>query len=311
MIMSSCAGLIKVSEELMPLHYRIISANGIIKNLALHEYSALNPQDRQKTLNEIASIIGRESDPDTQMRALLTLKELDAGASVIIPLILAAKNNTELKIYNAVLNYIRESPPVGAEQLSAFLPLIKDASWEVSFLAMTAVSKLSGAAKSAVPEIADAMKRFGNDASKYFSAFDFLSMIDPAISIKIVISDLLNPDSKIRRNAAEKLFEIQIYMGPKVKAGGEVLQALIRALFSGDEDISEIAKQALSEISDPEAKKAMESFLKAGAAAIDMLSKITGYDPKENYKKQERDVVESIRKYYKEQGREEEALKIK
>lgn len=311
LILSSCAGLMRVSEELMPLHYRMISSNGLIKNFAAAEYQALDAAGRQAVLNNIAGIIGRESDPDTQMRALLALKELEAGPSVIVPLLLAVKNNTELKIYNALLGYVREVKPPDSAQLREILPYIKDASWEVSLLAMTAVSKMAGAAKTAVPEIAQAMRRFGSDADKYFASFDFLSMVDPQISIKIVISDLLAPDSKIRRNAAEKLFEIQAYMGPKVKQGGLVMQALIRALFSGDKEVSDIAQEALSEISDPEARKAVETFLKAGAAAINMLSKITGYNPQETYKKQESEVVESIRKYYIENGREEEALKIK
>ena len=311
LLLSSCAGLMKVSEEFMPLHYRMISSNSIIKNLAMAEYQNLDVNAKQAVQNEIAGIIGRESDPDTQMRALLTLKELDAGPEIIVPLILAAKNNTELKIYNAILSFVRDSKPVNNEQLKQLVPLIKDSSWEVSLLAMTAVSRMAGAAKYAVPEIADAMRRFGSDAERYFASFDFISMIDPQISIKIVISDLLNPDSKVRRNAAEKLFEIQAYMGPKVKQGGLVMQALIRALFSGDQEVSEIAKEALSEISDPEAKKAMEAFLKMGSTAINMLSKITGYDPKETYKKQESEVVESIRKYYIENGRGEEAEKIK
>lgn len=301
----------RVSEELMPLHYRMISSNAVIKSFAASEYQALDPAGRQAVLNDIAGIIGRESDPDIQMRALLALKELDAGPSVILPLLLAVKNNTELKIYNAVLGYVREATPPDAGQLREILPYIKDASWEVSLLAMTAVSKMAGAAKTAVPEIAEAMRRFGEDADRYFASFDFLSMIDPQISIRIVISDLLAPDSKIRRNAAEKLFEIQAYMGPKVKQGGLVMQALIRALFSGDKEVSDIAQEALSEISDPEAKKALETFLKAGSAAIELLFKITGYDTKEAYKKQESEVVESIRKYYIENGREEEALKIK
>lgn len=310
-ILSSCAGFMKVSDVMLPLHYGLISTDSVIKNIAFQEYSALNPQEKQKTLNNIAAIIGREQDPDTQMRALWALRELEAGPSVIIPLILAVKSNTELKIYNAILNYIREAKPAGPEQLSEFFPLIKDASWQVAFLAMTAVSRMGDAAKSAVPELAEAMRRFGGDASRYFSTFDFIAMIDPAIAIKLVIADLLNPDSSIRRNAAEKLFEIQIYMGPKVKKGGEVLQALIRALFSGDKQLSDIAKQALSEVTDPEAKKAMESFFRTGAAAIEMLSKITGHSPQESYRKQEQEVLESIRKFYREHGREEEAMKIK
>jgi HEAT repeat protein len=182
---------------------------------------------------------------------------------------------------------------------------LKSGAWEGRMLAMTALSMLSKKAATAIPEMMAMLAEFGDDAGRYSRIFDCMAMINPEIAVAGIIKGLKDPDAEIRRNAVEKLVELQAYLASKLPVKKEIVPALIRALYSGDKIMSELAEEGLAKIEDADARAALGAYLKMGRMALNMLYKLAGTTAEEVFKKQEEGIDIKINEYYRSIGRED------
>jgi hypothetical protein len=231
-------------------------------------------------------------------------KNIKADDSVVVPLILAAKDNASIRDYREITAYLRSLKPAegGIKQLGA---LLKEPAWETRMLAMSALSVLSGKAAFAMPEMARTLDDFGADAGRFSQTFDFMAMINPEIAAAAVIRDINSSDRSIRKNALEKLLELQVYLAGDLSIKKEITRALIRALYSPDNELSKEARGGLMNSDDPEAKQEVEAYVKMGGMAVKMIARSAGKSPEEMFKEQELAVEKQINDYYRSVGRED------
>ena len=302
--LSSCASVVELREEFLPLQSRLVSPNSAINQAAVKELLAMDENSRKKADQDMIEAFGSEEDPYRRGRMLETLREQNAGTYTVIPLIKAAVKNTSIRDYKEIIAYLTAVKP-GSLDIRELQEMLKTGAWEIRMLAMTSLASLSKKAGIVMPELMAMRKDFGADAGKYSRIFDCMAMINPQIAVTSVIADAGGPNGQLRMNAVLKLAELQEYLGDKLPEKKEIIPALIRALYSGDKALSATAAEALSKIEDPEARQAAESYLKMGRTLLNMLYKFAGTTAEEAFKKQEQAVDEKIQDYYRSIGRED------
>ncbi|HDQ26113.1 MAG TPA: hypothetical protein ENN43_05140 [bacterium] len=300
-VLSSCATLKNVLDMAQPLPYRLISSDQLVREAALKEFFELGAAEKKDVVLEIVRIFGREKDPVARARILTNLTDLKTGVYVIVPLILAAKENVDIKDFSPVIDFIKGMKPDPAD-ITSLINLLSDPQWEVRLMAMTALSNLAGHAELAFPFIAESMKEFGADPAKYYEVFDNLLKINPEMAVTKLILDLKDPDSQIRRNALEKLIEMRAYLSPKLGAVKEIVPAFIRSLYSEDGELAKMAEDTLKKINDPEAKKALESYIGMGKTALKALMGFAGKQMEQLFKAQEDGLMKKLERYYDSMG---------
>jgi HEAT repeat protein len=303
-LLCSCSSLQNMPEQMRPLPYRLVSSNENIKSAATGEYMALDAAGRERAISGIIEMFKTEEDPYKRARMLAVLGALKAGQDFIVPLILAATENKSIRDYGEITGYISSLKPSG-ESIKNVIALLKSDKWEVRSLAMASLSALAAQAGRAMPEMAATMRDFGADPGHYSEAFDNMAKIDPEIAVINVIRNLGDNAPEIRKNALEKLFELQTYLSPKLDIKKEIIPAIIRALYSGDKAISKLAEDGLSQADDPAAREAMENYLKMGRQAIGALMHFAGKSMDEVFKAQEQRMEKKLNDYYKSVGRED------
>lgn len=308
LLASSCAVFSDLSGELKPLHVRLISNDKSIKEAAVREYLGLDEAAGEQEILKIVRSFETDEDPYTRGRKLDLLVELKAGPGIIIPLIEAVSRNKSILDHKEIISFLAAMKP-DQKDIPKFKELLKTGAWESRMLAMTAASLLSKKAETLMPELMDMLEAFGADAGRYSRIFDCMAMINPEIAVTGVIKDITNPDGQIRRNAVEKLVELQAYLAAKLPAKKDIVPALIRALYSGDQALSALAQEGLSKIDDADARNAAQSFMKMGRMALNMLYKMAGTTAEEVFKKQEQGIDKKINDYYKKIGREDAVKK--
>ncbi|HRU38531.1 MAG TPA: hypothetical protein P5511_01540, partial [Candidatus Goldiibacteriota bacterium] len=241
------------------------------------------------------------------LKILAILSETGAGAYAAAPMIKAAAANGSIRDFKEITAYLRSLPLSGEDALK-LKEMLKEGAWKTRSLALDALSGMSKKAEKAVPEIIALMKSSA-EAEKYEKAFDSLAMINPEIAFTALVSDLKNPDSAIRKNAMNKLVEMQAYLSDKLGVKKEIVPALIRVLYGADEALSRLAQDALSRIEDPDARQAMENYIKIGKRAMELFYGLAGKTAQEVFKLQEQAVEKKLNNYYRQIGREDAAGK--
>ncbi|MCE5299524.1 MAG: hypothetical protein LLG37_01455 [Spirochaetia bacterium] len=299
MLFSSCATL-GIFEQTRPLHKRLVSGNETIREAAVIEFATLSPDAGKQVLIDTAEMLATAGDKEERDRVFETLKKLKAGAYVAVPVIKAAGSNPG--VYAEAAGFIKRLDP-SEFNLQELTALLKDENWEVCVGALGAISLMAGRAELSIPEIVQLMHRYGDDRARYLTCFDALLMINPEIGVLTIISDLCYPQPQVRKNALYKLFELQTYLSKSLPIKKEILPALIRALYSADEQISAPAQELMKELDNPQAKQAMQAYMGVGKAALNGLMRLAGSDPQTAFKKQEQSVEDRIMQFYKSIGR--------
>jgi len=300
-----------VNERDLPIEKRLFSADTSVRADAFKEYRAFKDKGKNDAIDRIVELFSGESDPDTQMRMIIALRELKAGKRIIIPVIDSVKKNKDTAVQTTIAGLIRESGPAAEKDVAELADFLKQERWAVRMLAMTALGLMSKKASEAVPEIIISMRKSGDDREKYDTGFNTLAMIDNDVAISAVIADIKSTRPEIRKNAVEKLFELQVYLSPKTRIKKEIMPALIRALYSKDENVSGYAEEALKTIEDPQAKKAVESYLKLGRRLLTTFMKAAGTSMKESFEAQEGKALDRIKEYFIKAGREREFERLR
>jgi hypothetical protein len=303
-LVSSCAIFQPVAEESLPLYMRVVSQDGPVRTAAINEFNRLNDNGKKQEILNIIGVLRKEDDPYKRGKITSTLTELKAGTYAVIPFILAVKDNASIRDFREITAFLVSLKPAEAD-IPGLVEITKNGTWEGRMLAMTSLSVLSKRAETAMPEFMDMLYEFGADAGRYSRIFDCMAMINPEIAVAGVIKDITSPNGQIRTNAVEKLVELQAYLGSGLPAKKEIVPALIRALYSGDKALSEMAMEGLSKIEDPDARQAAENYLKTGRMAINMLYKLAGTTAEEVFKKQEQVIQKKLEDYYRSIGRED------
>lgn len=225
-IFSSCASLGGVAEELWPLSKRLVSTNEVIKTAAVQEFAALDNDGKKKTILEIVSMFSSEPDPVKRQNMFKALIDLKAGSYIIVPLILAVRDNVNMKTYDEVINFIKGFQPASGDDLPELTELLKSDNWGVRLMAIYSLARMFKKAEAAVPEIIKTMHDFGSDPDKYTQVFDALTMINSDIAMTSIILDIKNKNIDIRKNAISKLFDMQNYLSDKLPVKKEIVPAL-------------------------------------------------------------------------------------
>jgi len=302
-ILGSCASIGSMAEGLWPLSNRLLSTNETIKKSAVQEFAALDNDGKKKTMLEIVSMFSSEPDPTKRQAMFKALTDLKAGSYIIVPLILAVRDNTNMKNYDEVINFIKGFQPATNEDLPDLTALLKSDRWGVRIMAVYSLARMSKNAETAMPEIIKTMHDFGSDPEKYEQVFDALTMINSDIAMTSVILDIKNKNTDIRKNAISKLFDLQAYLSDKLLAKKEIVPALIRALFDEDKSVSDIAKEKLSGIDDKEGKAALESYLSVGKAVMSILATFMGATMSQLFSSQEERMKNKMNDFYNSIGK--------
>nr|HPI04149.1 hypothetical protein [Candidatus Goldiibacteriota bacterium] len=240
----------------------------------------------------------------TQTRIIKALADNGAGAYVIPSLLKALAVNTKLTITATINDFINNAQPAEEEMAEKIAAYLNQGSSKARQAAYLALGKMSVKAKKAVPEIIDAMHKFGADADEYARGFEALAKIDPEIAVASVIKDLQNAGDEIKKNSLEKLVNIQAYMNDKLPAIKEVATALLRIIYSDDSVLKKFVEDNINTEDAAAVKAEMDKYLKTGARLAGALSKALGISMDDIFKAQDERLDGKLEKFYEEIGRE-------
>ena len=303
-IMASCAGIDTTPEPLKPIHQRLYSRDADVKLMAEKQFETLNADDKKEVLLRTAAQLEKEGDADTQMRIIKALADNGAGSYVIPALIKALAVNTKLTITATINDFINNAQPAEEEMAEKIASYLNEGSSKARQAAYLALGKMSIKAKKAVPQIIDAMHKFGTDAAEYAGGFEALAKIDPEIAVASAIKDLENAAVDIRKNSLEKLIEIQVYMNNKLPAIKEVATALLRILYSDDSGLKKLVEENINTEDAAAIKAEMDKYMKTGARIMGALSRTLGVSMDDIFKAQDERLDGKLKKFYEEIGKE-------
>jgi len=306
-----CVTFQSLPEEFQPLEKRLFSSSSLIREEAVREFSALSAGEKKDIVLKIVRLFSGEKDPDTQVRMINTLRYLSPGEYVIGPLIDAVKDNGEVHVFTGVRGLINESGRASKESLESLIGILKDEGWDARKFALDIIGRMSKDAETAVPEMMKLMQEEGRDPERYVMIFDTIARINSKLAVSALIADITNKDSALRKNAAEKLFELQAYLSPKLEVKKDIVRAFIRALYDTDEEVSELAEGALSGIDNEEAKKALENYMKMGKKLVKSLISAAGEESGEVFEKQKKNIIRQIEEFYDKINKIEEFREIR
>ncbi|HRQ42887.1 MAG TPA: hypothetical protein PLB12_00880 [Candidatus Goldiibacteriota bacterium] len=304
LIFVSCAGVAPVAEPLKPIHQRLYSYDSDVKLMAEKQFETLSAADKKEVLLMTAAQLEKETDADTQTRIIKALADNGAGAYVIPSLLKALAVNTKLTITATINDFINNAQPAEEEMAEKIAAYLNQGSSKARQAAYLALGKMSVKAKKAVPEIIDAMHKFGADADEYARGFEALAKIDPEIAVASVIKDLQNAGDEIKKNSLEKLVNIQAYMNDKLPAIKEVATALLRIIYSDDSVLKKFVEDNINTEDAAAVKAEMDKYLKTGARLAGALSKALGISMDDIFKAQDERLDGKLEKFYEEIGRE-------
>lgn len=301
----NCATLHTLKEEMLPLSKRLFSDNSTVRENAIKEFMTLDIKDKEKVILEIVDFLKNEKDADTQKRIITALIELRAGSYIIIPLLEVIKQNTEIKSYSDILKLLNSLEPEAEKIVFKLMDFLKDDRWEVRMLALAVVKKMTKKSEILVPEIIETLQKFGADPEKFNAIFDTLSMISPDIAISQILLEIKNKNENIRKNAVEKLIELQANLSPKLKIKKEIMSGLLRALFSEDSVITRIVKDTLDKVEDKELKIEYQKYLELSKNVASGIAKMIGSSLQSVFLKQEENLRKKINEYFEKIGRKD------
>ena len=111
LMFSSCAGLSKIAEEVMPLSKRLISENSVIRQAAVAEFIESDEDKKKKTVLEIIEMFAMEKDEAKRKRMLSVLIDLKTGSYAVIPLLQAAGRNVNITSAGDIVEAIKKMKP--------------------------------------------------------------------------------------------------------------------------------------------------------------------------------------------------------
>ncbi|MBN2754933.1 MAG: hypothetical protein JXR81_08760 [Candidatus Goldbacteria bacterium] len=304
LILVSCAGVAPVAEPLKPIHQRLYSYDADVKLMAEKQFETLSSDEKKEVLLMTAAQLEKEGDADTQMRIIKSLADNGAGSYVIPSLIKALAVNTKLTITATINDFINNAQPAEEEMAEKIASYLNEGSSKARQAAYLALGKMSIKAKKAVPQIIDAMHKFGADAAEYASGFEALAKIDPEIAVASAIKDLENAAVDIRKNSLEKLIEIQAYMNNKLPAIKEVATALLRILYSDDSGLKKLVEENINTEDAAAIKAEMDKYMKTGARIMGAISRTLGVSMDDIFKAQDERLDGKLKKFYEEIGKE-------
>jgi hypothetical protein len=304
LIMVSCAGIDTTPEPLKPIHQRLYSQDADVKLMAEKQFETLSADDKKEVLLMTAAQLEKESDADTQVRIIKALADNGAGSYVIPSLIKALAVNTKLTITATINDFINKAQPAEEEMAEKIASYLNEGSSKARQAAYLALGKMSVKAKKAVPQIIDAMHKFGSDAAEYANGFEALAKIDPEIAVASAIKDLENTAVDIRRNSLEKLIGIQTYMNSKLPAVKEVATALLRIIYSEDSGLKKLVEENINTEDAAAIKAEMDKYMKTGARLMGVLSKTLGVTMDDIFKAQDERLDGKLKKFYEDIGKE-------
>lgn len=301
----NCATLHTLKEEMLPLSKRLFSDNSTVRENAIKEFMTLDIKDKEKVILEIVDFLKNEKDADTQKRIITALIELRAGSYIIIPLLEVIKQNTEIKSYSDILKLLNSLEPEAEKIVFKLMDFLKDDRWEVRMLALAVVKKMAKKSEILVPEIIETLQKFGADPEKFNAIFDTLSMISPDIAISQILLEIKNKNENIRKNAVEKLIELQANLSPKLKIKKEIMSGILRALFSEDSVITRIVKDTLDKVEDKELKIEYQKYLELSKNVASGIAKMIGSSLQSVFLSQEENLKKKINEYFEKIGRKD------
>ncbi len=305
----NCATFYTLSKEMLPLSKRLISSNSVIRENAIKEFSELEINKKEKIILEIVDILKNTKDADTQKRIITALMELKAGSYIIIPLLEAVKQNMDIKSYSDLINFLNSLEPEAEKVVFKLMEFLKDDRWEIRMLALSVVKKIAKKSEILIPEIIDTMEKFGSEPEKFNMIFDTLSMIEPDIAIYHLLLEIKNKSENIRKNAVDKLVELQAILSPKLKIKKEITSGLLRVLFSDDNIIKKIVKDLFNKIEDKEMKKEYEKYLELSRGVASGIAKMVGTTLQSVFLSQEENLKKKINIYFEKIGRKDAVIK--
>lgn len=304
LIMASCAGIDTTPEPLKPIHQRLYSSDADVKLMAEKQFETLKDSEKKEVLLMAAAQLEKEGDADTQMRIIKALADNGAGSYVIPALIKALAVNTKLTITATINDFINNAQPAEEDMAEKIASYLNEGSSKARQATYLALGKMSIKAKKAVPQIIDAMHKFGTDAAEYASGFEALAKIDPEIAVASAIKDLENAAVDIRKNSLEKLIEIQAYMNNKLPAIKEVATALLRILYSDDSGLKKLVEENINTEDAAAIKAEMDKYMKTGARIMGAISRTLGVSMDDIFKAQDERLDGKFKKFYEEIGKE-------
>jgi hypothetical protein len=302
MLLAGCAGMGVLPED--SLAKRLISSDSSTRTDAVEEFAGLNDYDKRKNALELVSMLRYEYEPAVTAKIAQALKDIKAESYVIEPLIRAVKDNGKLVEIGALNDFIVNNANVSEDDIFKLQQFLKDDRWEVRRLAMLSAVKLKKKAEILIPELIMSMEKFGDDPEKYYELYDTIAGINPEVAITRLIIDLKNNSETIKQAAFEGLFQLQVYLDKNNKLKKEIMPALIRAMYTGKDALSEAAEKLLVNLEKKDADE-IRAFLKAGKMAFTGLMKFTGKNMEEVFKEQEVKMEKRMNEFYESIGRKD------
>jgi HEAT repeat protein len=289
-------------EKIIP--EELYSSDEDVKAKSAAVFGGLTDESKRQVMTYLAYTLSDEKDPVVRAKIFAALTEFNAGAYVVAPLIESARANSSAVIFREVKAFTSRFKPSELE-LAPLVKFLKDPDWNVKLTAAKIIGLMSQKARTALPEMFDAMRSVNDNSDRYAEIYNAASMINPRIAILQVIVDMHSKDKNISRNSINTLFELYMFLNKDSNTGREILPALVRLMYSEDETLSKTSHEMIASIGDEDSVKAVKSYIAFSKIALKSMANMAGQKLQDKFKQQEDDIVDEIAVYYKMIGRED------
>jgi hypothetical protein len=287
----------------------LLSKDPAIKDKAMNDYSALERDSKEKVITYIAYMLADEKEALARHEIFDLLRDINAGPFVVAPLV---------RVYGVVRSEARRTEisqfineyRLSELELPELVKLLSGKDWDTKIKAIRVLSSMKAAAGPALPEIINAMHETGPSYGLYEEIFDFARIINKEAMLASVALDFAGPVREIRESALRKMY--QVYIGGESAPSDRqtALKIMVRALFSGDEELSGLSKKLLEKSGTDAAKAAAAEFDAYNNMKVKSMKELTAVKMQKKFADEEDDLYLTLKLYYIKQGRNESVKAI-
>jgi HEAT repeat protein len=282
----------------------LISENSQIRAKALADYTALEDDSKKQVITYLAYMLADEKDALKRHEILDLLRDIKAGPYVVAPLIRAYGSAKFPGVRTEISQFINEYKPSTLEP-AALISLFDDKNLETKIKAIRVLAAMKSKAGPALPEIIKLMHQTGPSYGLYAECFDYGAQISKGAMLAAAALDIGSRDRNIRESALRKIYEVYKNEKSTNAERDDSFKAIIRIIYTGDEEFSGLAKKMLEDSGFQETRLKIAEYDAYKNMKVESMKALTEANLKKKFAGEEDDLYMTLKLYYIEHGRKD------
>jgi hypothetical protein len=288
----------------------LISQDREIRAKAIADYNLLTDDSKQKVATYLAYTLADENDPAIRHLTYDMIRYLKPGGWIVTPLVKAYGAGSSEAAREEIGRFIKEFNPSGFD-LNGLRELLKEKGWAIRLTAMKQLSLMKTKAWPAMPEILQVMRETGPSYGIYEDCYDYAAVINLDAALAAVALDIKEKSPYIRESALRTLDEVYRENAGNPGAVKTALNAMIRAMYGDDAELSKTARDMLESSGSKDALLAVHDFDGMPKMKVISMKQLTIKKLKERFDSEEDDLRLTLRFFYEKAGRQDAAGALK